>query len=262
MSDNILEIKKLNKYFDIDGQPVQVLKDIDLEVKRGEFVCIVGFSGCGKSTLLRMISGLETISDGEILVNGKPVTGPGFERGMIFQEPRLFPWKKVKDNIAYGLSNKRKKELGKEKTAELIQEYVKLVNLEGFENAYPRQLSGGMQQRVSLARSLVSDPDILLLDEPFGALDAITRMNMQKETLRIWKEDKKTMILVTHDIDEAIYLGQKVVVLGQRPGTIKKVIDVNLSSPRQRTSIEFSEIRRKIYKEFIEEEEIPTDYSI
>lgn len=260
--ENILEINHVSKSFQIDGKSVKVLDDISLEIKRGEFICIVGFSGCGKSTLLRIIEGLEARDEGDILIDGKSVREPGNDRAMIFQEPRLFPWLKVRDNIAYGIQDHLRQKMSKQQLTELTDEYIQLVGLEGFENASPKQLSGGMQQRVSIARSLVAKPEVLLLDEPFGALDAITRMNMQKEILRIWQQNKTTMVLVTHDIDEAIYLADRVVILSQRPGGVKKIVNVALERPRKRTDISFSEIRRKIFQEFFDEDHYDEDYII
>ncbi len=262
MEEHILEIDHVNKYFNINGEKMQVLNDIDFQVKEGEFICIVGFSGCGKSTLLRMIGGLETIEHGNIIMDGKKISMPSLERGMIFQESRLFPWLKVKDNIAFGLSDAERKKLGKKGVEARVNELLKLVELESFANASISQLSGGMQQRVSIARSLIQKPRLLLLDEPFGALDAITRINMQTEILRIWKEEHITMVLVTHDIDEAVFLADRVVVLSSRPGTIKKIVDVKLARPRKRTGIDFSEIRREIYKEFFDETESEIEYMI
>lgn len=261
-TDNILEIRNLKKRFSIDGKDREVLSDINLEVKRGEFLGIVGFSGCGKSTLLRIISGLETKSEGEIRLEGKEILGPGIDRGMIFQESRLFPWMRVEDNVLYGISKETRKKIGKKEAEALARKYISLVGLEEFSKAYPPQLSGGMQQRISIARSLIASPKLLLLDEPFGALDAITRIGMQDETLRIWGEDKTTMLLVTHDIDEAVYLCDRVVVMSQSPGKIRKIIKVNLSRPRKRTSIDFSEVRRKIYQEFFEETDNEIEYVI
>lgn len=261
-SDIILQIKNLKKKFIIDGSDVPVLENINLDIRRGEFVALVGFSGCGKSTLLRILSGLETKDEGEILLDGRPIAGPGLERGMIFQESRLFPWMKVEDNIKYGLSNEERTKLGKSVVEEKVHEFIRLVQLEGFEKAYPSQLSGGMQQRVSIARSLIANPEILFLDEPFGALDAITRIGMQDETLRIWKENKTTMLLVTHDIDEAVYLSDRVVVLSQKPGQVKEIVEVDLPRPRKRTSVDFSEVRRKIYKQFFNETDVDVEYMI
>ncbi len=241
-----IEIKNLNKQFKIDKKNVDILKDINLEFKQGEFVVIVGASGCGKSTLLRMISGLESIEEGEIILDGNPVTKPGLDCGMVFQESRLYPWFSVEKNIEFALS----KQVNKEERKKLVHDLIELVGLQGFENALPKQLSGGMQQRVSIARGLIHNPKVLLMDEPFGALDAITRINMQNEVLRIWEAEKKTMVLVTHDIDEAIYLGDKIVVLSSRPGTVRKVVQVDLPRPRDRSGIEFMKIRKDIYKEF------------
>lgn len=264
--DNKLEkgllVSHLDKNFEIDGKTLEVLKDINLKVKPGEFVSIVGFSGCGKSTLLRLICGLEKPTGGEITIDDEKVLDTGLDRGMIFQESRLFPWFTVGDNVAYGLSRHEKKALGKEGVAQAVCDMLKLVQLEEFKSAYPRQLSGGMQQRVSIARSLISNPKVLLLDEPFGALDAITRIDMQNETLKIWEKEKTTMILVTHDIDEAIYLSDRVVVLANNAGGVKKIVNIELPRPRKRTSIDFMEVRRTIYKEFFEEDTEMTDYVI
>lgn len=262
-TENILKIEHVNKTFEIDGGNLEVLRDISLDVRKGEFLGIVGFSGCGKSTFLRILSGLEVRNGGKLELEGKEIKGPGLDRGMIFQESRLFPWMRVKENVLYGLERKELKKLGKKATNELAKKYIKLVKLEGFENAYPSQLSGGMQQRVSIARALIANPEILLLDEPFGALDAITRIGMQDEILRIREENQTTMILVTHDIDEAVYLCDRVVVLSRQPGEIKEIVDVNLPRPRNRTSVEFSEVRRKIYKLFFnQEKDIDIEYNI
>ena len=255
MSEN-LQISNVNKSFFLKDGEVQALKDINVEVKKGEFVCIVGASGCGKSTLLRIISGLETADSGTITLGDKVLKGPGKERGLIFQESRLFPWLSVGANIEFGIAEDEKKSLGKAKVQEKVNEALKLVQLENFKKALPHQLSGGMQQRISIARALVGDPDILLLDEPLGALDALTRIQMQNEILRIWKEEKKTMILVTHDIDEAIYLGDRIIVLSSRPGRVRKNIKVELSRPRERNSYDFIKLRQDIYKEFFEESRV------
>ncbi|MCI6042622.1 ABC transporter ATP-binding protein [bacterium] len=257
-----LKIEHMNKSFPVESGTLEVLNDITLTVQNGEFISIVGYSGCGKSTLLRIVGGLEIKDSGIFQVEGKNINGPGLDRGMIFQESRLFPWLKVRDNVLYGLSKEEKKKLSREEREKLVKKYLELVELNGFEDAYPKQLSGGMQQRASIARTLIGNPDILLLDEPFGALDAITRINMQQEIIKIWQNTHKTMILVTHDIDEAVYLSDRVVVLSSRPGKIKKMIDIELPRPRQRTAIEFSELRRKIFKEFIVDEEIYEDYVI
>ena len=253
---NIVEIKHLTKNFTDKEKTVKALDDINLEIKEGSFVSIIGGSGCGKSTMLRIIGGLETEYDGEVLVGGENVTAPSRDKGFIFQDHRLLPWLTVKENIRFSLPDSQKK------NDELIKEYLSLVGLSNFENAYPKQLSGGMSQRVSIARALANKPKILLLDEPFGALDAITKVNLQEELLKIWKKENITMIIVTHDIDEAVYLGQKVVVMTPRPGRIKDIHTVNLGTVRVRTGELFTAARDEIYKEFFKESELPFSYSI
>ncbi len=257
MADDILTIEGLNKNFTVDKQEVSVLKNINLTIKEGEFITIVGHSGCGKSTLLKIIAGLVDYEDGEVIRNGKKVTEPGPDCGMVFQEHRLLPWLKIKDNIAFGIKN-----LPKEEREKLVNNHIELVNLKGFENVYPGQLSGGMSQRAAIARGLVADPGILLLDEPFGALDALTRIQMQKEILRIWQEKKTTMILVTHDIDEAIYLGERVIVMSARPGEIKDIIKVDSAGARKRGSSDFAYYKKKIYDHFFEDVENVEEYNI
>lgn len=254
-----LEIKNVKKTFPMKDGELEVLSDINLDIEDGEFISIVGVSGCGKSTLLKILAGLDHATEGEIVLDGT-VTGKSLRKkiGMIFQESRLFPWSTVEHNIAFGLSEKT----DRKEREEQIEEYIDLVGLKGFEKAYPNQLSGGMQQRVSIARTLIHHPRILLLDEPFGALDALTKINMQQEVLRIWQQEKTTMIIVTHDIDEAIYLGNRVVVMSEKPGVIKKIIPVELSRPRDRNSNDFAFYRRQVYEEFFEREESKTDYII
>lgn len=241
-----LQIKNLSKYYSLPHGQLAVLTGVDLTVQPGEFISIVGASGCGKSTLLRLISGLEQVSEGQILFGGTVIQKPGLDRGMVFQEARLYPWFTVEENIAFGC----RKDLIETEKQKLVQDHVKLVGLEGFEKAYPHQLSGGMQQRTAIARALVSRPQVLLLDEPFGALDALTRIQMQQEILRIWQEEKITVILVTHDIDEAVFLGDRVLVMSNRPGAFKKTLPVPLSRPRDRNSSAFLALRKKIYDEF------------
>lgn len=249
MKDALVKISNVHKSFKIDGATVEVLDNISLDFERGEFVSIVGASGCGKSTLLRIIAGFESVSEGEITLDGKVITKPSIESGMVFQESRLFPWLTAEKNIDFGISRK----ISKSEKKKTVQEHIDLVGLKGFEKALPKQLSGGMQQRVSIARGLINNPQLLLLDEPFGALDAITRINMQNEILRIWEAEKKTMIMVTHDVDEAIYLGDKVIVMSSRPGKIRKVIPIDLPRPRDRSSAQFISIRKEIYKEFFDD---------
>ena len=217
---NILEIRDLHKNFYIK---VEVLSGVNLNVQDGELVAIVGASGCGKSTLLKLIITLEPISSGEILLDGEPVNGPSPKCSMIFQEARLFPWLTVRQNIEFVIPDS----VPKEKKREMVEYYTNLVGLSEFMNAVPNQLSGGMQQRVSIARALATRPQLLLLDEPFGALDAFTRMNMQNEVLRIREQDKTTMIIVTHEIDEAIYLSNRVVIMGKNPGVVKRIVPRN-----------------------------------
>lgn len=253
---NIVEIHNLKKVFNGKGNPVTALDNINLEIEEGDFVSIIGGSGCGKSTLLRIIGGLETEYEGEVLVNGEQVHNPSRDKGFIFQDHRLLPWLTVKENIKFSLPD------SKENYDDLIRKNLEIVGLSEFENAYPNELSGGMAQRVAIARALANKPKILLLDEPFGALDAITKMNLQEQMLKIWTKEKITMIIVTHDIDEAVYLGSKVIVMTPRPGKIKKIINVDLGVPRRRSGTIFSEARDKIYKEFFKEVEIPVDYTI
>lgn len=247
MSENIsnLKIENVEKVFQINDEYLQAVEKTNAEIKNGEFISIVGPSGCGKSTLIRMISGLETPSSGEIKLKGNKVTKPTLDIGMIFQESRLFPWLSIEKNIEFGISDKS---LKRAERKELVNKMISLVGLTGFNKALPKQLSGGMQQRASIARGLINNPEILLLDEPFGALDAFTRMNMQQELLKIWKQEKNTMILVTHDIDEAIFLSTRIFIMSERPGTIKDVIEINLKGQRDRSSSEFMEIRKRIMK--------------
>lgn len=253
-----LKIDHVKKIFPLEDGELEVLRDIDLNIKGGEFISIVGTSGCGKSTLIRIISGLETPTSGTVSIGGEQVTKPSVKTGMIFQESRLFPWLSVEKNIEFGLHHKMEK---KEKQ-ELVGHYIDMVGLGGFEKALPKQLSGGMQQRVSIARTLINKPSVLLLDEPFGALDALTRINMQNEVLNIWEQEKTTMILITHDIDEAIFLSDRILIMGKNPGEIKKEIKVPMSRPRGRNSRNFIDIREMIYKEFFKDSEIEIEYYI
>lgn len=258
MSQNTLKIQDVSKEFIIDKEKREILNHIDLEVKQGEFISIVGASGCGKSTLLRIIAGLEQATSGAVLLNGEPFLDVAKKCKMAFQEARLLPWWNVEKNIGFGLDKSKSNEEKKE----LISHYIKLVGLEGFEKALPKELSGGMQQRVSIARALIGNPEILLLDEPFGALDALTRINMQKEILRVWEQEKKTMILVTHDIDEAVYLSDRVIVLSERPGEIRKIVKIELGRPRNRGDEGFTYYKGLIYNEFFSDEKPSPEYAI
>lgn len=244
-----LEIKQLNKQYQVKGQPLPVLQDISLSIKPGEFISIVGSSGCGKSTLLRLLIGLENEYQGDILLDGKRIVGTSLDRGIVFQEHRLFPWLTVEQNVGLGLLNADLPQAQKQKS---IQEHIELVGLKGFESAYPHQLSGGMSQRVAIARALVNRPEVLLLDEPFGALDALTRTYLQQELQRIWEQEGITMILVTHDVEEAVYLGDRVVIMQPRPGRIKRIVDVPLPRSRDRGSYAFAAIKEDILSEFSE----------
>lgn len=246
MSEVKLAVKGLTKIYDGSNGKVTAIDNVDLEVKESEFVMIVGPSGCGKTTLINMIGGLDVPTSGEILINGKAVAGPGADRGMVFQGYSLFPWLSVIKNVEFGL--KMKGIPAKERT-EKAKEFVRLVGLEGFEEALPKQLSGGMKQRVAIARTLCNEPDVLLMDEPFGALDAQTRVVMQELLADISKKTGTTILFITHDIDEAVLLGDRVYVMSRRPGRIKEVIDVNLPDIRNHECLvlpEFLETKKKI----------------
>ena len=241
-----LSIKKMTKVFPKGEGELVALQDIDLDVIDGEFVCVLGPSGCGKTTLLRIIAGLEPKSSGSMVLKGKEIEGPGPDRGMVFQEFALFPWRSVRRNVEFGLEIKK---MPPEMRKETSQKYIDLVGLKGFEDSHPNQLSGGMKQRVGIARALANEPSILLMDEPFGALDAQTRNQMQKELLRIWSETRKTIVFITHSVDEAVFLADRVVVLTSRPGRIKTVHKIDLPRPRNRASQEFIKLRRDILDE-------------
>jgi len=246
-----LVIQHLYKTFMVEERSLSILEDINLTVADGEFVVIVGHSGCGKSTLLKIIAGLETQDPGGIVAyNGEPVTAPGPERGMIFQEHRLMPWLTLEKNVTLGLEGKTKTEKKR-----LADEYLKLVKLEDFKKAYPAQLSGGMSQRAAIARALVTGPQMLLLDEPFGALDALTKIEMQKEILKLRDTNKNTMIMVTHDIEEAVFFADRIVVMSDRPGRIRDIVTIKLPAHRDRTSPDFAWYKKKVYDYFFEPEE-------
>lgn len=241
-----IEIKDVQKSFIVNNKKMAAIEPTSLSINKNEVISILGPSGCGKSTLLRMIAGLETIDSGLIEVDGTAVEGPSVNRGMAFQDSRLFPWLTIQENIAFGLP----KEIDKTIAKQLVNEHLALVKLEQFADAYPHQLSGGMKQRASIARALINKPSVLLLDEPFGALDAMTKIHMQEEVMQIWEKEKITMILVTHDITEAIYMADSVVILSGRPGSINEIIPINLPRPRQRNSLEFVQLQEKIYSKF------------
>ncbi|BBP77942.1 MULTISPECIES: ABC transporter ATP-binding protein [Pseudomonas] len=243
-----LQIRGLNKAYRIEGRSLPVLQDIHLDVRPGEFVSIVGASGCGKSTLLRLIVGLEAEYEGDILLDGKRIAATSLERGIVFQDHRLFPWMTVSQNIALALKNHPLPQAEKDRQ---VAEHIALVNLSGFENAYPHQLSGGMAQRAAIARALINKPKVLLLDEPLGALDALTRVHLQRELQRIWAQQRCTVIMVTHDIEEALYLGERVIVMDAHPGRIKHQIEVDLPHPRDRTSAVLQGYKEQLLEELV-----------
>lgn len=240
---SIIQFSGVSKSFRVAGGQLAVLRDFNLAIEPGEFVAILGSSGCGKSTLLRLLAGLDTEYQGDISIEGRRVDGVGSDRGIVFQEPRLFPWLDVERNVALGLVNEP---MGKAARFRRIADYIRLVRLEGFEKALPHQLSGGMSQRVAIARGLVSSPRILMLDEPFGALDAQTRQQMQNELLAIRDRQRITTLLVTHDIEEAVFLADRVVVMSPRPGRIKRILPIDLPRPRERASFEFHRLRQEL----------------
>ncbi|KAF1067719.1 MAG: Aliphatic sulfonates import ATP-binding protein SsuB [Pseudomonas citronellolis] len=246
LREPLVSFQQVGKSFSVDGRTLEAIQRFDLDIADGEFIAIVGASGCGKSTLLRLLVGLDREYRGEIRIGGAPITGIGGERGIVFQEHRLFPWLSVEQNVALGLVNEPLSEADK---ARKVADYLELVGLSAFHRAYPHQLSGGMAQRVAIARGLVASPRILLLDEPFGALDALTRQQLQEELLRIRQRERITTILVTHDVEEALFLADRVVVMAPRPGRIKQVVEVPLAHPRQRGGHDFLDLREALLHE-------------
>jgi len=251
MSAHIV-IDNVSKVFDSDGRKMVALQEIDLEIPRGQFVCLLGPSGCGKSTLLNAIAGFAPPTSGRIVADGVPVAGPGPERGMVFQEYALFPWMTVEQNVGFGLEIKG---MARAQINQRVAGLLRLLSLEDFAKRYPKDLSGGMRQRVAIARVLALDSPILLMDEPFGALDALTRRNLQDELLRLWAELKKTVIFVTHSIEEAIYLADRIVVMTYRPGTIKRDMLVELPRLRDPAAPEFNALKRELGLMVMEEQQ-------
>ncbi|MFP5114953.1 ABC transporter ATP-binding protein [Bacillaceae bacterium C204] len=245
-----VSVSSVHKAFIKQQRKTQVLLDINFQVKQGEFVTIIGPSGCGKSTLLKLIAGLDNEYEGAIKINNQEIAGPSIKQGFIFQEHRLFPWLTVEKNIAADLSLKNPV------VRKRVDELIEIVRLKGFEKAYPKELSGGMSQRVAIARALLRDPEVMLLDEPFGALDAFTRTHLQDVLLEIWQQKKTTMILVTHDLDESIYLADRVVIMSARPGQISNIIPIDLPHPRKRAGQSFQEFRQKVLSEFEKVDEL------
>jgi ABC-type nitrate/sulfonate/bicarbonate transport system ATPase subunit len=246
MSQTLIEIKDVNRiYRDTSGQKIYALKNVDLEIREGEFISFIGPSGCGKTTLLRLIAGLDIPQSGSLSIQGSGIESTSHERGYIFQQPTLFPWKTVEENIAVGLKARgvyRDKKDG-------IAKYINLIGLSGFEKAYPHEISGGMAQRVAIARALINEPKVLLLDEPLAALDAFKRIEMQRLLIEIWRKTKTTMAFVTHDVDEAISLSRRIVIMTARPGKISKIINVTLAQDSDRNDDGFISLRKEILEE-------------
>ncbi|MBQ4501192.1 MAG: ABC transporter ATP-binding protein [Spirochaetales bacterium] len=269
MADNVkVQIKDVKKIYNTKKGEVVALNGVSLDIKENEFVCVVGPSGCGKSTMLNIIAGLFPPTEGSVYCNGQLVEGTGVERGVVFQQYALFPWLTVRKNIEFGLKiNKvpdpakpgQKRRLSNQEIHDIAEKYIKLVQLEDFANSYPKELSGGMKQRVAIARAYAVNPEILLLDEPFGALDAQTRTQLQSELISTWEKEKKTCLFITHDIEEAIILGQRVVIMSARPGRIKEIVDIDIPHPRDQAtkmSDKFLEYKNyiwgKVYQEYLE----------
>ena len=238
-----LIVRGVTKRFTVGDDEVEALAPVDLAILGGEFVCMIGASGCGKSTLLRIIAGFEEPTTGEVAIDGKPVAGPGSDRGMVFQDYALFPWMTVRQNIGFG---PRQRHLARDEIEKTTDEFVRMVGLERFADRYPNQLSGGMKQRVAIARVLANNANILLMDEPFGALDALTREQLQNELLQIWKRTGVTTIFVTHSVEEAVLLADRVLVMSAGPGRIDSDFRIDLSRPRDVSSPEFNALRRDV----------------
>jgi NitT/TauT family transport system ATP-binding protein/sulfonate transport system ATP-binding protein len=238
-----LAIRGATKRFPVDDDEIEALARIDLTIDAGQFVCLIGASGCGKSTLLRVLAGFEEPTTGDVSALGKPIVGPGSDRGMVFQDYALFPWMTVRQNIGFG---PRQRRLPRKEVESIADEFVKLVGLERFADRYPSQLSGGMKQRVAIARVLANNASVLLMDEPFGALDALTREQLQRELLQIWTRTGVTVVFVTHSVEEAVLLADRVLVMSAGPGRIENDIKIDLPRPRDVSSPEFNAIRRDV----------------
>ncbi len=251
MNKDIIKVKNIDKTFVTEkGQSIHALQGVSLEIRNNDFVCLVGPSGCGKSTLLRIIAGLERASAGTVVFQGQPVTKPDKRLGMVFQEYSLLPWRTVADNVALGLEFAKKPIRERRKVS---KRFLDLVGLADFATSYPYELSGGMRQRVAIARALANDPDVLLMDEPFGALDAHTRILLQRELLRIWEANRKTIVFVTHSVDEAIYLADRIMVMSKGPGKIRDIININMARPRNRANLLYGQLSARIL-DMLEEE--------
>ena len=256
MAETMIKIEDVHKEYKVEGgKNVNALNGVDLNIDRNEFVCIVGPSGCGKTTLLNIIAGLEPFDSGKVTMHGRDIVGPGPERGVIFQQYALFPWMTVQKNIEYGMKFLRKSRAGggsvrwsAEEKAKLAAHYITMVNLTGFEDSFPKALSGGMKQRVAIARGYAQNPEVLLMDEPFGALDAQTRAQLQEDLLQTWEKEKKTVLFITHDVEEAVLLSTRVVIMSARPGQIKEIVDIDLPYPRnQATKMDQEFIKHRNY---------------
>lgn len=246
MQETFINIKDVNRiYRDTTGHKIYALRNVNIDIRKGEFISFIGPSGCGKTTLLRLIAGLDKPQSGELSIDGQIIEKPSHARGYIFQAATLFPWKTVEENLAIGLKARKVFKEKKEK----ISQYINLIGLEGFEKAYPHEISGGMAQRVAIARALINEPEILLLDEPLAALDAFKRVEMQELLLKIWRTTKTTMAFVTHDVDEAVVLSRRIVIMTARPGKISKIIEVNLGENRNRNNNDFIDLRKQILEE-------------
>ena len=248
-----LKIDNVVKEYNGNKGKTIALNGVSLDIKENEFICVVGPSGCGKSTLLNIIAGLLEPTSGAVYLDGEKIEGTGVERGVVFQGYALFPWRTVLKNVMFGLEMKR---VPKAQAEEIAKKYIKAVGLEGFEHAYPKELSGGMRQRVAIARAYAADPEVLLLDEPFGALDAQTRVPLQSELLNTWEHEKKTCFFITHDVDEAIILAQRVIIMSARPGRIKRIVDIDIPYPRTqatKTDPRFLELKTEIWNEVYQE---------
>jgi len=247
-----IQVRGVEKTFAVGAQKIVALQNIDLDIRKGEFVCLLGPSGCGKSTLLNAVAGFQPPTKGTVTVDGRIITEPGPDRGMVFQEYALFPWMTVAQNVAFGLEIKG---MSKAEIAERVEWLLQKLHLQDFRNRFPKDLSGGMRQRVAIARVLALDSPILLMDEPFGALDALTRRTLQDELLRIWEEVGKTILFVTHSIEESIYLADRIIVMTYRPGTIKRDVLVDMPRPRDGSAPEFNRLKRELSQMVMEEQQ-------
>lgn len=255
-----IKVSSVSKvYKNSKGEEFESLDNVNLTIEKGEFICLLGPSGCGKSTLLNLMAGFDKPSTGDIVINNNQVKEPSPDFVTIFQNYGLLPWRSVKKNVELGLESKK---ISKKERSKIADEFIELVGLSKFSKHHPSQLSGGMQQRVAIARALAVDPEIIFMDEPFGALDAMTRMNMQDEISSIWEKKKKTIIFVTHDIEEAVFLGDKIVIMTPSPGKIKSIVNVPISRKRDRTSEGFLKIRDSVFEEFKMKQTFDLEYNL